>query len=121
MLTRRKFLRTLGTAAFAGVVATPALAELLTPKPTIFLPPRGGWFTAKTDFCYGLTSGSAFNGAIPSFLTTYIDPEIIEVLLTPRHFERFKALAAEFEGYNPSKTFAPEYTWSRRAPLVKST
>lgn len=41
-LSRRSFLRgALG--AGVGIVAAPALIELLAPKRTIFLPPRGGW------------------------------------------------------------------------------
>lgn len=41
-LTRRGFLGLLTTAA-AGVAIAPELAELLKPRPTIFLPPKGGW------------------------------------------------------------------------------
>lgn len=46
-MNRRGFLRALGTAATVGVVAPAALAELLVPKRTIFLPPRGGWLLDK--------------------------------------------------------------------------
>lgn len=42
-MNRRGFFRALAVGAVTGVVATPALVELLTPKRTIFLPPRGGW------------------------------------------------------------------------------
>lgn len=42
MLSRRAFLR--GALSLAPVViAPPALAELLEPRRTIFLPPAGGW------------------------------------------------------------------------------
>lgn len=48
-MNRRGFLRALGTAATVGVVAPAALAELLAPKRTIFLPPRGGWYSSAFD------------------------------------------------------------------------
>lgn len=38
-ISRRSFFGLMG----ASIVATPALAELLTPKRAIFLPPKGGW------------------------------------------------------------------------------
>lgn len=42
-MNRRSFLRgALGAAV--GIVASAELIESLTPKRTIFLPPRGGWF-----------------------------------------------------------------------------
>lgn len=42
-MNRRNFLRAAFNTTLVGTVATPALAELFTPKRTIFLPPRGGW------------------------------------------------------------------------------
>lgn len=42
-ISRRSFLRNALAGAIVGAVAGPELVELLTPKRTIFLPPRGGW------------------------------------------------------------------------------
>ena len=42
-MNRRGFLRGLLTVGVPAVVAPAALAELLVPKRSIFLPPRGGW------------------------------------------------------------------------------
>lgn len=50
-MNRRGFLRgALGAAV--GVVAGAELVEALTPSRTIFLPPRGGWFSGL-DLAYG--------------------------------------------------------------------
>jgi hypothetical protein len=66
-MNRRNFLQSLLGGAIVGAVATPALAELLAPKRTIFLPPRGGW------------------GGVPEYLENYIDPEIVDMLIQPMH------------------------------------
>lgn len=40
-MNRRGFLQ--GLVGAAAIAATPALAEALLPKRTVFLPPKGGW------------------------------------------------------------------------------
>lgn len=105
-LDRRKFLKGLLGGAVVGAVAAPALAELLEPKRTIFLPPRGGWWdnTASESrtaqqimgdiermfgkLCeqghYGdATLHASPNAGVPQFLTNYMDPKLIEVLVRP--------------------------------------
>lgn len=62
-MNRRGFLK-----GFVGAVAGAALAEELSTR-SIFLPPRGGWWANTV-------------GA-PAFLTNYVDPKILEVLIKP--------------------------------------
>lgn len=92
--------------AVIGAVATPALAELLTPKRTVFLPPRGGWWdniagesrTAQQimgdiERMFGKLADQGWNddatfhagpnAGVPQFLTNYMDPKIVEVLVAP--------------------------------------
>jgi hypothetical protein len=45
-MNRRSFLKFLLPTSGAAVVAPELLAEIWTPKRTIFLPPRGGWLSA---------------------------------------------------------------------------
>lgn len=45
-MNRRGFLRALAVGVPA-IVAPAALVELLAPKRTIFLPPRGGWYSPE--------------------------------------------------------------------------
>lgn len=113
-MNRRNFLRALG-GAVVGAVAGAELAELLSPKPTIFLPPRGGWLSSRVKVLrneaevaefFGADlaeqeSANAFfvaNAGVPQFLTNYIDPKILEELLRPMH-GRLSA------GYDASKPF----------------
>lgn len=107
-LDRRTFLRGMLKTAVIGAVATPALAELLTPKRTIFLPPRSGWLdnttgqTATAQEIYdditrlfkqmqrqgeeGWPADREFNAGVPQFLTNYVDPKVVEILVKPvRH------------------------------------
>lgn len=52
-MNRRGFLRgALGAAV--GAIAGAELAEALAPKRTIFLPPRGGWFTPYDSSVYDI-------------------------------------------------------------------
>lgn len=77
-MNRRGFLRNVLAGAAVGVVATPALAELLTPKRSIFLPPRGGWSS------WVLTEALVWedpNAGIPSFMQNYIDPKIFAMFV----------------------------------------
>lgn len=55
-MNRRGFLGLLA-AAPAAVVLAPDLVELLAPKRTIFLPPRGGW---HVDMSHYLTTNEAW-------------------------------------------------------------
>lgn len=48
-MNRRGFMGLLAAAPIAAVLA-PDLAELLAPKRTIFLPPRGGWRVASSRY-----------------------------------------------------------------------
>lgn len=63
-MNRRGFLGLLA-AAPAAVVLAPDLAEMLAPRRTIFLPPRGGW---RVDMSHYLTNNEAW------FLKTQPDP-----------------------------------------------
>lgn len=71
MTSRRNFLRALATGAAVGIVAPAALAELLAPKRTIFLPPRGGWrldsrwLTNTVEFDGSASAG--YNAGVPGF------------------------------------------------------
>lgn len=71
MFTRRNFLRALATGAAVGVVAPAALAELLAPKRTIFLPPRGGWAASLPQSFH-----------FPGYVLTvhHIDPKALRIL-----------------------------------------
>lgn len=104
-MDRRTFLRGILRTAVVGAVAAPALAELLTPKPTIFLPPRGGWWVNDTwptataqeiydDVCRlfkqmqrqadeGWDVNREFAGGVPQFLANYVDPKMVEILVKP--------------------------------------
>lgn len=106
MLDRRTFLRGMLKGAVIGAVATPALAELLTPKRTVFLPPAGGWWgntvgssrTPQEIYSdiermfsklqeQGWDGNATFragpNAGVPQFLTNYMDPKLIEVIVAP--------------------------------------
>lgn len=98
-MDRRTFLRGILRTAVVGAVATPALAELLAPKPTIFLPPRSGWPSASSQEIYddivrlfkqmqrqaneGWDVNRKFNVSVPQFLTNYVDPKMVEILVKP--------------------------------------
>lgn len=102
-MDRRTFLRGILKTAIIGAVTTPALAELLTPKRTIFLPPAGGWLDNTVDFwkpatpeqiledirrMFGKLCEQGYryagpNAGVPQFLTNYMDPKMVEVLVTP--------------------------------------
>lgn len=47
-MNRRGFLRFLGAGAAVATLGGAELADLLLPKPTIFLPPAGGWASGNT-------------------------------------------------------------------------
>jgi hypothetical protein len=99
MISRRNFLRTLGTAAVAGVVATPAIVELLAPKRTIFLPPHGGWVINEARIRKLVEFNAKWGvNTIPLLFTTYIDPGLINILLTP---EATKLLREEWAWDEP--------------------
>jgi len=107
-MDRRGFLR-----GFVGAVATAAVAEALQPARTIFLPPRGGWWS-DTDFrgadarqiqediercfqqmlrrsqepIYYTDAGiEKLAAAVPQFLTNYVDPKVIEILVSPMAYK----------------------------------
>lgn len=86
-MDRRSFLRgALGAAV--GIVAAAPLVEALTPKRTIFLPPRGGWTTNSAPlqsfhFQTHAQYAARSNAGVPQFLTNYVDPKIIDVLVSP--------------------------------------
>lgn len=70
-ISRRSFFGLMG----AAVVATPALAELLTPKRTIFLPPKGGWVPGVQFTSVDLLI------SMDEFVRRYIKPAMQEVAI----------------------------------------
>jgi hypothetical protein len=97
MISRRNFLQRLATGAVVGIVAPAALAELLAPKRTIFLPPRGGWlaklgFEWVTDTVeFDVSTSVGYNAGVPQFLTVYFNPKILEILAEPIKLEGYPA------------------------------
>lgn len=83
-MNRRGFLKGL-----VGAVAGAALAEKLSTR-SIFLPPRGGWLQTGYVFAYQSHQYQTHiqwgkpdiaNAGVPQFLTNYVDPKILEVLI----------------------------------------
>jgi hypothetical protein len=103
-MNRRGFLKGL-----VGVVAGAALAEELSTK-SIFLPPQGGWPRKRTYG--GLLSENLVQisdvrllrspeevaeflgpiAGVPQFLTNWMDPEIVNVLVSPEKYDIIRKL-----------------------------
>ena len=92
-MNRRQFLR-----GFVGVAATAGVIETLAPARSIFLPPRGGWMTQPAD------------AGVPSFLTNYIDPQILDILVRPTRY------IIRMEGETDAQLRARMF--ERRSPLL---
>lgn len=100
MFTRRNFLRALATGAAVGVVAPAALVELLAPKRTIFLPPRGGWAAGLPPLkSFYFQTHTQYSARVPQFLVNYVDPKMLEILVQPMQYELI------LEGYDASEPF----------------
>jgi hypothetical protein len=77
-MNRRGFLRA-ALGASVGVVAGAELVEALSTR-SIFLPPRGGWFSGRV---YYKGAEVVYSVGGPSFLTNYVDPQLIGYLVRP--------------------------------------
>jgi len=110
-MKRRGFLGLLTGAAAAAVVAPAALAEILEPKRTIFLPPKGGWAprdfsTANMRYVHREVA-MGFKVANGNVLLTRdeLSKQLLEGLNKVFHEEYEKA--EFFDLYDPVKWFVP--------------
>lgn len=111
-MNRRGFLRAALSGAVVGVIAAPALVEALSTR-SIFLPPAGGWL--RKDIYKGLIH---HNAGVPSFLTNYVDPQMLDLLTQPMHAQEVYFLArkpgerdAELRARMKTAFFVTETNW----------